>query len=142
MTSSKTNGFIALAFIIGLGLGYLAAFTIGVKATVEMPPAPMMGMHQMPDGTMMQNMPSSSGSSMEAMMHDMNAALEGKSGAEFDKAFLSEMIIHHEGAVDMAEQVLQRSSRPELRSFAQEIIDVQAKEIQQMQAWEAAWFTE
>ncbi len=139
MTSSKTYGFIALAFVIGLGLGHFAAFAAGLP---DRPTEDATSMHQMPDGTMMQNMPSSSGSSMEAMMHDMNAALEGKSGAEFDKAFLSEMIIHHEGAVDMAEQVLQRSSRPELRSFAQEIIDVQAKEIQQMQAWEAAWFTE
>lgn len=138
-TTKQTNGFIALAFVIGLGLGYLAAFTMGVQTFVESPEQTI-GMHQMPDGTMMSDMPGSSGSSMAAMMHDMNAALEGKSGAEFDKAFLSEMIVHHEGAVEMAKQVLERSTRPELRTLAQDIIEAQTKEIQMMRTWETQWF--
>lgn len=81
------------------------------------------------------------GHDMAGMMHDMNAALEGKTGAEFDKAFLSEMIIHHEGAVEMAEQVLEKSERAELRTLANEIISAQNKEIEMMQKWEKEWFT-
>jgi uncharacterized protein (DUF305 family) len=78
--------------------------------------------------------------SMADMMHNMNAVLEGKSGAEFDAAFLAEMIVHHQGAVDMAALVLERSENAELRAFAQAIADAQVAEIEQMQAWQEAWF--
>jgi uncharacterized protein (DUF305 family) len=78
---------------------------------------------------------------MAGMMHDMNAALKGKTGAEFDKAFLSEMIVHHEGAVEMAEQVIEKSERSELRQLANEIISAQNKEIEMMQKWQKEWFT-
>lgn len=77
---------------------------------------------------------------MAGMMHDMNAALKGKTGAEFDKAFLSEMIVHHEGAVEMAEQVIEKSERAELRNLANEIISAQNKEIEMMQKWQKEWF--
>jgi uncharacterized protein (DUF305 family) len=94
-------------------------------------------MHRMPDGTMMVN----SGNDMGSMMHDMNAKLQGKTGDEFDKAFLSEMVIHHEGAVDMAKLVLTSSKRPEMIKFANDIISVQSKEIDMMKQWENEWFS-
>jgi uncharacterized protein (DUF305 family) len=78
--------------------------------------------------------------SMESMMMDMNASLRGKTGDEFDKAFLKEMIVHHEGAVAMAEMVLTSSDRQELRDLANEIIQAQAEEIEQMKTWEKQWF--
>jgi predicted outer membrane protein len=34
--------------------------------------------------------------SMHGEMNDMMKGLEGKTGDEFDKAFLKEMIVHHE----------------------------------------------
>jgi uncharacterized protein (DUF305 family) len=74
-------------------------------------------------------------------MHDMNAKLQGKTGDEFDKAFLSEMVIHHEGAVDMAKLVLTSSKRPEMIKFANDIISVQSKEIDMMKQWENEWFS-
>lgn len=77
---------------------------------------------------------------MEHVMHEMTASLEGKVGDEFDEAFLAEMIVHHEGAVAMARQVLSVSERAELRSLAQAIITAQEGEIAQMQAWQQAWF--
>lgn len=73
-------------------------------------------------------------------MEQMTASLEGKVGDEFDEAFLAEMIVHHEGAVAMARQVLSVSERAELRSLAQAIITAQEGEIAQMQAWQEAWF--
>ena len=94
------------------------------------------GTHQMPDGSMMNN----DGSAMEGMMHDMMAGLSGKTGDTFDKAFLSEMIVHHQGAVDMAEAVLATSKRPELIQLAKEIIVAQTKEIGMMQGWQKTWF--
>jgi uncharacterized protein (DUF305 family) len=90
----------------------------------------------MPDGSMM----SDDGGDMGDMMHDMMSGLEGKTGDEFDKAFLSEMIVHHEGAVDMANAVLANSKRPELLKLAKDIISAQTKEINMMKAWQKAWF--
>ncbi len=92
-------------------------------------------MHQMPDGSMM-----GGDNTMDAMMGDMMMGLEGKTGDAFDKAFLSTMIVHHEGAVVMAEAVLKTSKRPELIKLAQEIIAAQNKEISSMKAWQASWF--
>jgi uncharacterized protein (DUF305 family) len=77
---------------------------------------------------------------MASMMHDMNASLEGKTGDAFDRAFLAEMIIHHQGAVDMAQKVLEVSQRPELQTLATEIITAQEKEIVMMQEWLDVWF--
>ncbi len=77
--------------------------------------------------------------SMEGMMKGMMAGLEGKTGLEFDQAFLSEMIIHHQGAVDMAKQVLATSKRPELIKLANEIIVAQTKEIEMMKKWQTEW---
>lgn len=73
-------------------------------------------------------------------MDQMTASLEGKTGDEFDRTFLQEMIVHHEGAVVMARQALSVSERQELRSLAEAIIEAQEGEIAQMQAWQAAWF--
>lgn len=93
------------------------------------------GAHRMPDGTMMSN-----GGDMSSMMHDMNASLQGKTGDAFDKEFLIQMVVHHEGAVDMAKKVLEVSKRPELIKLANDIISAQAKEIEMMNTWKAAWF--
>ncbi len=93
-------------------------------------------MHQMPDGTMMEN----GLMDMDSMMKGMTASLEGKTGDVFDKAFLSEMVVHHEGAVAMAKQVLATSKRPELIKLANDIITAQTKEIDMMRGWEKTWF--
>lgn len=114
-----------VTFIAGFGIAALA-FSGGTPH----------GMHRMPDGTMMHD----DGMSMASMMADMNAALAGKTGSAFDEAFLQEMIVHHEGAVDMAKLVLEKSSRPELKTLATDIISAQEKEIAQMKGWLAAWY--
>jgi len=80
--------------------------------------------------------------SMHSMMSSMTGSLSGKTGDAFDQAFLREMIVHHEGAVVMAQMVLETSSRPELRQLATEIITAQNKEIEQMKNWGVLWFTQ
>jgi uncharacterized protein (DUF305 family) len=77
--------------------------------------------------------------SIEGMMAGMMAGLEGKTGLAFDQAFLAEMIIHHQGAVDMAKQVLATSKRPELIKLANEIIAAQTTEIDMMKKWQTEW---
>ena len=77
---------------------------------------------------------------MEESMGSMTAGLTGKTGDAFDQAFLQQMIVHHEGAVAMADQVLATSKRPELRKLAEDIIAAQTKEINMMKEWEKSWF--
>ena len=55
-------------------------------------------------------------------------------GAELDRIFIEDMILHHEMAVMMAEQVLAFNPREEVVIFAQEVIAVQQAEIDEMRA--------
>lgn len=94
-------------------------------------------MHKMSSGGMMKN---SDMMGMNHQMDAMSASLQGKTGDAFDSEFLTQMIVHHEGAVSMAKEVLKVSKRPELIKLANEIITAQEKEISQMEEWQQAWF--
>ena len=59
---------------------------------------------------------------------------------DFDKAFIEEMIPHHQLAIMMANMLKAGTSRPEMLQLAKNIISSQAKEIQQMQAWYVQWY--
>ena len=50
------------------------------------------------------------------------------------------MIIHHRGAVEMAQEALEKAERPELKQMAQAIIDAQNEEIAKMRAWREEWY--
>jgi uncharacterized protein (DUF305 family) len=62
------------------------------------------------------------------------------SGVPVDAQFIDSMIVHHEGAIDMGEQALRESERPEIRELANEIISAQESEVEQMRAWRDAWY--
>lgn len=79
---------------------------------------------------------------MSSTMNGMVSGLSGKTGEEFDRAFLAEMIVHHEGAVSMAEQALTNASHAELKQMAQDIITPQTSEIAQMKQWQKEWSTQ
>jgi uncharacterized protein (DUF305 family) len=49
--------------------------------------------------------------------------------------FVTMMIPHHQGAIDMAKAILVHTTDPELRNLAQGIIAEQQNEIKVMQAW-------
>jgi uncharacterized protein (DUF305 family) len=92
--------------------------------------------HRMPDGSMMEGH-----MDMASMMMDMNAALRGKTGDAFDKAFIAEMIVHHQGAIDMAQLALTSAKHAEIKNLSQAIISAQTAEIEQMKQWQKAWYT-
>ena len=50
-----------------------------------------------------------------------------------DQAFAEGMIMHHQMAVDMARDILEYTDYEEIRTMAQNIIDVQEKEVAQME---------
>lgn len=60
-------------------------------------------------------------------------------GDDYDSTYLHEMVEHHQGAVDMATLVKERSKRPELTRFAESIFSAQQKEIAQMEKWQTEW---
>jgi uncharacterized protein (DUF305 family) len=79
-------------------------------------------------------------SPMPGMDHSsMNMSL-GPKDENFDMRFIDAMTPHHEGAVVMAQEALQKSSRPEIKQLAQAIIDAQQKEITQLKDWRKAWY--
>jgi len=79
-------------------------------------------------------------SGMSDSMKGMNMkAFDSLSGNEFDLEFIKQMTAHHKGAVIMAKEALNKAERPEIKSFAQSIINAQEAEINQMQEWQKAW---
>lgn len=129
---------VAVIALIMLIIGLVGGYALGTNHMSAVVVAPAPDMHQMSNGMMMSN--SHDSMDMGAMMSSMNAEIKGKTGAEFEKAFLSEMIVHHQGAVEMAQTVLQKTTRPELVKLANDIITAQNSEITMMQQWQRAWF--
>ena len=67
------------------------------------------------------------------MTEDDLAALESADGPEASQLFLEQMIVHHEGAVEMAQTQVDDGSNPDAVELAQTSIDAQTTEIQEMQ---------
>lgn len=67
------------------------------------------------------------------MMTDEDmASLEGATGAEFDRMWLTMMIEHHRGAVDMAQDVLATTADADVEELATAVVESQEKEIATM----------
>ncbi|WP_235686533.1 DUF305 domain-containing protein [Tomitella gaofuii] len=74
------------------------------------------------------------GHEMTGMMTDEQMdQLMAASGPEFDRMWLEMMIQHHEGAVEMSQEVLGSGTNPQVQTMAQAIIDGQEAEIGRMQ---------
>jgi uncharacterized protein (DUF305 family) len=120
--------------VIGLLVGVIATWAV---ATVSVNNnytgmMNMMGMHTRTDNQgMMDN--------DDMTMDEMSADLQGKTGDAFDEAFLSGMIAHHQGAIDMAKLVQANAKHDELKAMANDILSAQSKEIDQMQTWQTEW---
>lgn len=61
------------------------------------------------------------------------AKLKAAKGTEFDRLFLTQMIAHHKGAIDMANAVLANGSDPQVKALARNIASAQQTEITTMQ---------
>jgi uncharacterized protein (DUF305 family) len=124
---SNTKIIIIAVIALGVGLCSGMAFEFGDDRT---------GYHMMNDGGIMMN----NDSGMSHMMGSMTSDLIGKTGDNFDKTFLSGMIVHHEGAVAMAELALKNAKHQEIKDLANAIIAAQNKEIADMKAWQKKWY--
>jgi uncharacterized protein (DUF305 family) len=65
------------------------------------------------------------------MMGDLTAL----KGTELEKAYIQGMIGHHQGAIEMAKQVLTFHPKPEVKNMVDEIISVQSAEVKTLQEW-------
>ena len=99
-------------------------------------------MMKMPDGSMMEmnnngSMVDNRSMNMGCMtMDQMSADLKGKTGKDLEKAFITGMIPHHQGAVEMSKILLQdKTVSAQVRKFAEDIIKAQESEINMMNTW-------
>lgn len=76
---------------------------------------------------------------LHEQMDSMTAGLEGLQGTAFDYAFAREMIVHHEGAIDMAHMAKEKSQDPSVLALADAIIAAQETEIAMMEGWITMW---
>jgi uncharacterized protein (DUF305 family) len=122
--------------IVGLLIGAVIAIVAATLAVNNNNTSmmKMMGMYTSDNdaaGTMMSN--------EDMSMGQMMAGLQGKTGDNFDKAFLSEMIVHHQGAINMANLAKTNAKHDEIKNMANDIVVTQTKEINQMQTWQSDW---
>jgi uncharacterized protein (DUF305 family) len=125
------NYIVTLAVLVSLVAGFGGGYAMRGAQISD-------GYHMMPMGGMMQD----NGMGMDSAMEGMMAGLQGKTGDEFDKAFLSGMIMHHQGAVQMAQAALQNAKHQEIKDIALAIISAQTSEITEMQAWGKSWYNQ
>lgn len=129
--------------IIGLLLGVVLTllFTRSVVNSNNMDMMRMMGMRQ--NQEMMEEREEMQDEHMmmdESMSRDgMISELTGKTGDEFDEAFIDEMIDHHQGAIDMANLAKTSAKHQEIKDLANDIISAQTTEINLMQGWQKTW---
>ena len=69
--------------------------------------------------------------SYQAMMGGM----QGKTGLELDKEYTKAMIMHHQGAIEMAKKIQSISKRPEILKLADDIISSQTAERTTLMNW-------
>lgn len=60
-------------------------------------------------------------------------------GDQFDKAYLTDMIAHHQGALNMASRARELATKAEIRTLADAILTSQSTEVQQMMVWQQEW---
>lgn len=78
------------------------------------------------------------------MSMDMSMSMMGDlwklPGPRLEVVFLSEMIPHHQGAVEMAHLASDRAAHQEIKDLARSIDASQSDEIQKMNTWLAGWY--
>ena len=106
----------ATTFLIAAGLAGAQGTAMPDKMQSPDKSSPSMGMKQSMSGMMtgMENMPMSGNT---------------------DHDFAAMMKMHHQGAIDMAQQELQSGKDPKMRAMAKRIIDAQKKEIKEFEQW-------
>jgi len=119
-----------IGLLVGVVIaGFTAAYAVNNNHNGMMR---MMGMHTTTDNQGMM-------SNEDMAMGEMTNMLKNKTGDDFDKAFIEQMIIHHQGAIDMAKLAQNNAKHDEVKNLANDILSAQSKEIDMMQIWQGDW---
>jgi len=84
--------------------------------------------------------PSAPSTAVPGMAGMDHSTMPNTSDTPYDARFIDSMIVHHEGAIAMAQQALETTERPEIRQLAEAIVSAQQTEIAQMRTWRSAWY--
>ena len=73
------------------------------------------------------------------MMGDESDVKRLEEAEDFDRAFVEDMIPHHQMAVMMANMLKNGTQRAEMKKLAEDIIAAQTREIDMMREWQKEW---
>lgn len=73
-------------------------------------------------------------------MYDKNSMSLGQADRTFDLRYVNAMIAHHRGAMLMAEQLGKNTTRPEMKTLSQNILNDEPKAIAELYAWKKNWY--
>ena len=135
----KATSVLIIGFAVSMGLFAAACQNTATNNTTANTNTNMAG-HDMSNmnhnmSNMNHDMSNMSGHDMMNMNSDPGAA-----DAPYDLQYLDSMIHQHNGAIMMAKMVLGKTERPELKAFAQKVIDDQSKEIDYMKQLREQWY--
>lgn len=123
-----------VAGIVGLLAGIIIAGGTAVLA-VNNDNRGMMKMMGMNTSRMMDTDSGHMGMSMNQMSDD----LKSRTGDDFDANFISMMIAHHQGAINMAKLAEKNAKHQEIKDLSKDVISAQTKEIENMKQWQQQW---
>lgn len=75
-------------------------------------------------------------------MYEKNNMSLGQADRTFDLRYINAMIAHHRGAMLLAEQLSKNTSRPEMKTLAQNILADEPKAIDELYAWKKEWYSD
>ncbi|PWF84791.1 DUF305 domain-containing protein [Kocuria rosea] len=86
------------------------------------------------DAGEMDGMDHGSGAGMSGMMSEEDmSALEDAQGAGAAQLYLEQMTVHHEGAVEMAQEQIEQGQNPQAVELARQVVEDQEAEIAEME---------
>lgn len=76
----------------------------------------------------------------QASMYEKNSMSLGRADRTFDLRYVNAMIAHHRGAMLLAEQLGENTTRPEMKTLSQNILNDEPKAIAELYAWKKDWY--
>ena len=73
-------------------------------------------------------------------MYEKNNMSLGQAHRTFELRYINAMIAHHRGAMLLAEQLSKNTSRPEMKTLAQNILADEPKAIDELYTWKKDWY--
>jgi uncharacterized protein (DUF305 family) len=73
-------------------------------------------------------------------MYEENSMSLGQADRTFDLRYINGMIAHHRGAMLLAEQLGKNTTRAEMKTLSQNILNDEPKAIAELYAWKKDWY--